>query len=156
MYSKYCDPGGPSLTFSSPRSNIVSVYITELPEISYLPRCAQSALAGAVMGVPSGLCPVDANLYAPCVCNKGYVVSQITEYISSSVRASCSNNQDVTLAENFYNDYCNMNNGTTEFAPPAGPPGDSKLLASRLIWKLRSAKTIWDSDVLCDCSRAIQ
>lgn len=131
VYSKYCDPSGPALTFPTPRSNIVNAYITDLAEIEYMPPCAQSALNWAVMGDPTSWCPEAASLYAPCVCNKDYVVSHVSDIISKSVRYSCSNNQDITSAQNFYSEYCNMNNGTTEFATPSGPPGDSEFAGVR-------------------------
>lgn len=46
--------------------------------------------------------------------------------ISRSVRSSCSNNEDVTLAFDFFDEYCAMNEGTTTFAKPENPPGDSE------------------------------
>lgn len=90
-----------------------------------MPPCARSGLSWAVMGA-SSYCPEAASLYAPCVCGKDYVVAHVSAELSSSVRYSCSNNADVTSAQNFYHEYCNMNNGTTSFAEPPGPPGDSE------------------------------
>lgn len=78
----------------------------------------------------SSYCPEAAELYAPCVCSKSYVVDEISETIRKSVKYSCSNNDDVTSAHNFYNEYCAMNEGTTYFAPPNGPPGDSRSFPS--------------------------
>jgi hypothetical protein len=124
VYDKYCDPDGVKLSFPTPTDNIVNAYITDLREMEYMPPCAQSGLYWGVVG-QSSYCPEAASLYAPCVCNKEYVVSMVSETISRSVRSSCSNNQDVTSALNFYHEYCNMNNGTTSFAKPEGPPGDS-------------------------------
>ena len=46
----YCDQDA-SITFSTPTTNVVNAYITDLPQLSYLPPCAQSALSEAVMGV---------------------------------------------------------------------------------------------------------
>jgi hypothetical protein len=60
------------------------------------------------------------------VCGKSDLVEDVQATITSSVKYSCENNEDVTLAANFYTEYCNMNNGTTSFATPDGPPGDSK------------------------------
>lgn len=46
--------------------------------------------------------------------------------ISRSVRSSCSNDEDVTLAFDFFDEYCAMNEGTTTFEKPESPPGDSE------------------------------
>lgn len=70
-------------------------------------------------------CPRDASLYAPCVCNTDRA-KLVSETMSRSVRSSCSNDEDVTAAQGFFNDYCAMNSGTTSFAGPPRPPGDSK------------------------------
>jgi hypothetical protein len=126
VFSKYCDPEGDSLIFPTPTTNIVNAYITDLAEMAYMPPCAQSALSYAVMGEPASWCPEAASLYAPCVCGKEYVVDHVNDVISKSVRSSCSNAQDITSAQNFYGEYCRMNNGTTSFAVPEGPPGDSE------------------------------
>ncbi|KAF7555214.1 hypothetical protein G7046_g6615 [Stylonectria norvegica] len=119
----YCDQDQ-TITFSSPTKNIVKAYITDIPEMTYLAPCAQSALSQAVLGAAYSRCPEAAELQAPCVCSKSDVVSDISETIKSSAKYSCDNNEDVTAAQNFYHEYCAMNNGTTSFAAPAGPPGD--------------------------------
>ncbi|KAK7397743.1 hypothetical protein QQX98_012884 [Neonectria punicea] len=124
MMDQYCDQDSMTVTFSSPTTNIVNAYITDLPEMDYLPPCAQSALSEAVMGAAAYRCPQAAELLAPCVCSKDAVVSDVSETIRKSVKYSCSNNQDVTSAQHFYNEYCAMNEGTTRFATPDGPPGD--------------------------------
>ncbi|KPM43261.1 hypothetical protein AK830_g3241 [Neonectria ditissima] len=124
MMDQYCDQDSMTVTFSSPTTNIVNAYITDLPEMDYLPPCAQSALSEAVMGPAAYRCPEAAELLAPCVCSKEDVVSDVSATIRSSVKYSCSNNQDVTSAQHFYNEYCAMNKGTTRFATPDGPPGD--------------------------------
>ncbi|KAF5012052.1 hypothetical protein FDECE_1873 [Fusarium decemcellulare] len=123
MMQKYCNQES-KITFFSPTTNIVEAYITDLPELAYLPPCAQAGLSYAVVGVAASRCPEAAELNAPCVCNKKDVVHDITETLKSSVKYSCSNNQDVTSAQNFYSEFCAMNDGTTSFATPKGPPGD--------------------------------
>ena len=45
----YCDQDL-SITFPTPTKNVVNAYITDLPQLDYLPPCAQSALSIAVMG----------------------------------------------------------------------------------------------------------
>ncbi|KAG4254747.1 hypothetical protein FPRO04_02101 [Fusarium proliferatum] len=84
-------------------------YVTDLEIFTYL---------------GSSRCPEAAELNAPCVCNKKDVVRDITSTLRSAVKYSCSNNGDVTSAQNFYSEFCRMNDGTTSFAPPKGPPGD--------------------------------
>ncbi|KAF4435306.1 hypothetical protein F53441_13539 [Fusarium austroafricanum] len=125
LMQKYCNQEE-HVTFFSPTKNIVEAYVTDLPELSYLPPCAQSGLSYAMIGVGSSRCPEAAELNAPCVCNKKDVVRDITSTLRSAVKYSCSNNGDVTSAEHFYNEFCLMNDGTTSFAPPKGPPGDSE------------------------------
>ncbi|KAF5668719.1 hypothetical protein FDENT_11743 [Fusarium denticulatum] len=100
LMQKYCNQEE-HITFFSPTKNIVEAYITDLPE-----------------------CPEAAELNAPCVCNKKDVVQDITSTLRSAVKYSCSNNGDVTSAQNFYSEFCKMNDGTTSFALPKGPPGD--------------------------------
>ncbi|KAF5538643.1 hypothetical protein FNAPI_11044 [Fusarium napiforme] len=90
LMQKYCNQKE-HITFFSPTKNIVEAYITDLPELAYLPPCAQSGLSYAVV---------------------------------NNLKYSCSNNGDVTSAQNFYSEFCQMNDGTTSFAPPKGPPGD--------------------------------
>ncbi|KAJ4270529.1 hypothetical protein NW762_002216 [Fusarium torreyae] len=123
LMQKYCNQDK-DITFFSPTTNIVEAYITDLPELAYLPPCAQSGLSYAVVGVAASRCPEAAELNAPCVCNKKDVVKDITATLKSSVKYSCSNNGDVTSAQNFYSEFCRMNDGTTSFAPPKRPPGD--------------------------------
>lgn len=123
VMAKYCNQDLP-ITFSTPTKNVVEAYITDLSQINYLPQCAQSALSQAVMGDNISRCPEAANLFAPCVCGKGGIPSQVSDVISKSVRYSCSNGGDITAAQDFYNEYCAMNNGTTTFTQPPGPPGD--------------------------------
>ncbi|RBQ73415.1 hypothetical protein FVER53590_04259 [Fusarium verticillioides] len=123
LMKKYCNQEE-HITFFSPTKNIVEAYITDLPELAYLPPCAQSGLSYAVVNIGSSRCPEAAELNAPCVCSKKDVVKDITSTLKSAVKYSCSNNGDVTSAQNFYSEFCQMNDGTTSFAPPKGPPGD--------------------------------
>lgn len=60
------------------------------------------------------------------MCGKEGVVDMVTDALRSEVRSSCSNNEDVTSAKGFFSEYCAMNKGTTTFAVPDGPPGDSE------------------------------
>ncbi|OBS21184.1 hypothetical protein FPOA_07522 [Fusarium poae] len=123
VIQKYCNQDK-HITFSSPTTNIVDAYITDLPELAYMPLCAQSALSYAVMGVGLERCPEAAKLNAPCVCNKKDVVRDIDSTLKSAAKRSCSNNADVTSAQNFYSQFCLMNDGKTSFASPKSPPGD--------------------------------
>jgi hypothetical protein len=50
VMQKYCNQDK-HITFSSPTTNIVDTYITDLPELECMPFCAQSALSYAVIGV---------------------------------------------------------------------------------------------------------
>ncbi|CAG2015943.1 unnamed protein product [Fusarium graminearum] len=123
VMQKYCNQDK-HITFSSPTTNIVDAYITDLPELAYMPPCAQSALSYAVMGVGSERCPEDAKLNAPCVCNKKDVIRDINLTLKSAAKRSCSNDADVTSAENFYSHFCLMNEGKTSFPSPKSHPGD--------------------------------
>ncbi|KAH6604067.1 hypothetical protein Trco_007513 [Trichoderma cornu-damae] len=123
VIKKYCNQDL-TIAFSTPTKNIVQAYITDLSQIGFLPQCAQSALSEAVMGDNASNCPEAASLFAPCVCGKGGIPSAVSDVISKSVRYSCSNGGDISDAQDFYNEYCAMNNGTTMFTQPPGPPGD--------------------------------
>ncbi|KAF5025783.1 hypothetical protein F66182_2116 [Fusarium sp. NRRL 66182] len=124
LMQKYCNQDK-DITFFSPTTNIVEAYITDLPELAYLPPCAQTGLSYAVVAIASSRCPEAAELNAPCVCSKKDVVKDVVSTLKSAVKYSCSNNGDVTSAQNFYSEFCLMNEGTTSFAPPKGPPGDT-------------------------------
>ncbi|KAK5988780.1 hypothetical protein PT974_10269 [Cladobotryum mycophilum] len=123
VVQQYCNPAT-TITFSTPTTNIIEAYITDLSQMAYLPQCAQSALSYAVLGQNQSKCPQAANLFAPCVCSKSGLPSAVSDVISKSVRYSCSNSDDITAAQDFYNEYCAMNQGTTTFTSPPGPPGD--------------------------------
>ncbi|KAL7918537.1 hypothetical protein ACQKWADRAFT_303963 [Trichoderma austrokoningii] len=123
VIQKYCTQSLP-ITFSTPTKNIVEAYITDLSQLNYMPQCAQSAISEAVMGDNYSKCPEAANLYAPCVCGKDGIPAAVTDNISKYVRNSCSNGGDISDAVGFYSEYCAMNNGTTTFTEPPGPPGD--------------------------------
>lgn len=49
IMDKYCHPES-AVTFATPTANKVYASITEIPQISYLPSCAQSGLSYAVIG----------------------------------------------------------------------------------------------------------
>ncbi|KAI6780956.1 uncharacterized protein J7T54_003098 [Emericellopsis cladophorae] len=123
VWDQYCDPDK-TVDFSTPSKNIVSAYITDLSEMRYLAPCASTGLSSAVMAAPLSKCPAEPSLYAPCVCSKDGVADMVSRTISKSVSASCFNDEDVTLAYDFFSHYCDMNQGTTSFPTPTGPPGD--------------------------------
>lgn len=50
VIDQYCNPDS-TITFSTPTTNIVNAYITDLAQTDYLAPCAQSGLSAAVMGV---------------------------------------------------------------------------------------------------------
>ena len=85
------------------------------------------------------LCPEPASLLAPCVCGKNQNSERASETINSSVDWSCSNDQDITSAQDFLAAYCAMTAGTTSFPEPSMAAGDSMqtpllLLAGPLAW----------------------
>ncbi|PNP39236.1 hypothetical protein TGAMA5MH_08913 [Trichoderma gamsii] len=123
VMQKYCTQSLP-ITFSTPTKNVVEAYITDLSQMNYMPQCAQSAVSAAVIGDNYSKCPEAANLYAPCVCSKDGIPAAVTDSISKYVRYSCSGGGDISDAVGFYSEYCAMNNGTTTFTEPPGPPGD--------------------------------
>lgn len=49
VFDKYCHPDKRDASTTSESEGSMDVYITELPEISYLAGCASSGLAAAVM-----------------------------------------------------------------------------------------------------------
>lgn len=55
MMDKYCDQED-TITFATPTENIVEAYITDLPEIGYMAKCAQSGLADGFFGGVSANC----------------------------------------------------------------------------------------------------
>lgn len=57
VLDKYCHPDK-TIAFSTPTANVVNAYITERPELSYLPPCAQTGVSYAVMGQVSLDAPV--------------------------------------------------------------------------------------------------
>lgn len=59
MYEKYCDPNF-DVDFSTPTTNIVNAYITDLKEMGWLAPCASSALSGAVMAEVRGRLKIDS------------------------------------------------------------------------------------------------
>ncbi|KAK3186031.1 hypothetical protein K4F52_005255 [Lecanicillium sp. MT-2017a] len=123
LISKYCTQDA-DISFATPTTNIVNQMVTEVPEFTYLPGCAQSGISEALYSYAYSGCPSIDNMYAPCLCAKKGIVGPVQDEMSAEIRNSCSNGEDVTIAANWFTDYCNMNNGTTSFATPQGPPGD--------------------------------
>lgn len=124
VYDKYCSPDM-SLSFSTPSKNVVQAYITDLAQLNqYLPSCAADGLSYAVMSQTYARCPEAASLLAPCACGKEDVPDLVMSALTSTVKEACGNTEDVTAAANFYSQYCDMNDGTTSFTAPSGPPGD--------------------------------
>jgi hypothetical protein len=122
VLKKYCSPDS-QIAFSEPEHKVYA-FITELSEITYLPNCGISAVSSAVSSVGYYRCPLDATLFAPCVCGKPGVVDLVTQTLSQMARSSCSNAEDASSAQNFFDEYCAMTAGTSEFAGPKEPPGD--------------------------------
>lgn len=60
------------------------------------------------------------------MCGKPDVVDMVHSALSSSVIDSCDYQEDLEQVMELYSEYCNMNNGTSTFAPIGKPPGDSK------------------------------
>lgn len=65
-----------------------------------------------------------ANMFGRCRRCAFEVQAMLTKRVSSY---SCSGGGDISDAVGFYSEYCAMNNGTTTFTEPPGPPGDSTL-----------------------------
>ncbi|EGX87979.1 hypothetical protein CCM_09115 [Cordyceps militaris CM01] len=123
LLDKYCHPDS-TITFATPTTNIIPGVMSDVAAISSLPPCVQSGLSAVVNAAPYEGCPTVANMWAPCACSKKNIVDQIRSSLGQQVRSSCSNADDVTLASNFYTQFCAMNEGTTSFAAMPGPPGD--------------------------------
>ncbi|KAK8150479.1 hypothetical protein G3M48_001687 [Beauveria asiatica] len=123
LVDKYCHPDK-TITFATPTTNIIPGVMSDVAAISSLPPCVQSGLSAAVNAAAYDGCPTVANMWAPCACSKKNVVDQINASLGQEVRKSCSNADDVTLASNFYTQFCAMNEGTTSFGAMPGPPGD--------------------------------
>lgn len=124
VLNQYCNPAT-TLALPTPTANIISQYAWELPEFSNLAPCAASAVSYALDDA-SYKCPKDASLWGPCICTKAGFANTLSSGISSFAQSTCSNGEDATSAVNYYSNYCNLNKGTSSFALPAKPPGDSK------------------------------
>ncbi|WYZ38022.1 hypothetical protein EsH8_II_001528 [Colletotrichum jinshuiense] len=122
VLSQYCNPDA-TVTFATPTTNIVTQFITNIAELSYLAPCAQSAVSVAFWSM-SELCPEPASLMAPCVCSKNDNSARVSLSILDRVKYYCSNTADGTSGIAFYDAYCAMNKGTTAFPKPTPPPGD--------------------------------
>ncbi len=64
VMTAYCNQGS-AIAFPTP-TNPVSLFITDVPEISYLGGCASSVLSYVVMGMTYQACPSDAPSLATC------------------------------------------------------------------------------------------
>ncbi|OIW25022.1 hypothetical protein CONLIGDRAFT_684907 [Coniochaeta ligniaria NRRL 30616] len=123
VLSAYCNQDSiPS--FPTPATP-VSVYITDIPEISLLAPCASYAVSAAVQTLTWDLCPPDATALATCACNKNQNSLKVSQLINSSARYSCaSHTADISSAQAIFAAYCALNSGTSAFPTPTNPPGD--------------------------------
>ncbi|KAB5566538.1 hypothetical protein GE09DRAFT_738419 [Coniochaeta sp. 2T2.1] len=131
VLSAYCNqdsiPSFPTPTIP------VSIYITDVPEISYLAKCASYAVSAAVQTLTYDLCPPDATALASCACNKNQNSLKVSQLINSSARYSCtSHTADISSAQAIFAAYCAMNDGTTSFPTPTNPPGDMSYYVTAL------------------------
>ncbi|SPQ26936.1 cbddf3d4-5658-4a1e-a938-51918f1b561a [Thermothielavioides terrestris] len=122
VLSAYCNPGA-TVTFASPTA--VSVYITDIPEVSNLAPCARSAMSYVVQSMTYTYCPSDAPALASCACLKNQNSVAVSRIIYTSVKEYCAGHTaDISSAEAMFAAYCAMNNGTSSFPQPSNPPGD--------------------------------
>ncbi|CAI4217718.1 unnamed protein product [Parascedosporium putredinis] len=120
VVSQYCDPDG-TYSFSTPTTNLVEEYPTDFPEFYNLAPCAQYGVSVAMQTMTYDICPEPPSLLAPCICGKNQNSLRASQTISSSVKYSCSNNEDITSAQAFLAAYCAMTAGTTSFPAPSSP-----------------------------------
>ncbi|KAK8023158.1 hypothetical protein PG991_007039 [Apiospora marii] len=122
-FAAYCNQA--NITPFPKPTQPVSQYIMDFPEWAELAPCAASAVSLNVMSMTYDLCPTDASLLAPCVCNKNQNSLRVSQAINTSVKSSCSaHTADVSSAQALFAAYCALNNGTTAFPTPSDPPGD--------------------------------
>ncbi|KAK8115966.1 hypothetical protein PG984_012468 [Apiospora sp. TS-2023a] len=122
-YAAYCNQANVT-PFPKP-THTVSQYIMDFPEWAELAPCAASAVSYNVMSMTYDLCPTDASLLAPCVCNKNQNSMRVSQAINTSAKSSCSaHTADVSSAQALFAAYCGLNNGTASFPTPTDPPGD--------------------------------
>ncbi|KAK7931527.1 hypothetical protein PG985_002239 [Apiospora marii] len=118
-FAAYCNQA--NITPFPKPTQPVSQYIMDFPEWAELAPCAASAVSLNTYD----LCPTDASLLAPCVCNKNQNSLRVSQAINTSVKSSCSaHTADVSSAQALFAAYCALNNGTTAFPTPSDPPGD--------------------------------
>ncbi|KAI0545016.1 hypothetical protein F4679DRAFT_588945 [Xylaria curta] len=123
VLSGYCNQAAIT-PFPSP-SHIVSQYIVDLPAYHNLAPCAQSGLAGIVLGMTYDRCQTDASLLATCACKKNQNSKWATDQIASSVKFYCdSHTADITSAQEIFAGYCGLVDGTSSFPATTNPPGD--------------------------------
>ncbi|RYO91488.1 hypothetical protein DL762_002214 [Monosporascus cannonballus] len=102
----------------------VSEYIVDLPAYQELAPCARSGVSRAMGTMTYSLCPTDASHLATCACNKNQNSLVISQGINTSVKYYCSHTADISSAQAVFAGYCGLNNGTSSFPQPSGPPGD--------------------------------
>ena len=124
VLNAYCNQDS-AVAFPTP-TNPVSVYITDIPQISDLAPCASNELSNVVLGMTEELCPSDAPSLATCVCQKNQNSLAASQSINYSVKGACSGHTaDISSAQAFFSAYCAMNGGITSFPTTSGPPGNS-------------------------------
>ncbi|KAK7942722.1 uncharacterized protein PG986_011835 [Apiospora aurea] len=119
VYAGYCNQA--KITPFPKPTQTVSQYIMDFPEWAELAPCAASAVSYNTYD----LCPTDASLLAPCVCQKNQNSLRVSQAINTSAKSSCSaHTADVSSAQALFAAYCGLNNGTSSFPTPTNPPGD--------------------------------
>ncbi|KAK8045382.1 hypothetical protein PG993_005406 [Apiospora rasikravindrae] len=123
VYAGYCNQA--KITPFPKPTQIVPQYIMDFPEWAELAPCAANAVSLNVMSMTYDLCPTDASLLAPCVCQKNQNSLRVSQAINTSAKSSCSGHTaDVSSAQALFSAYCGLNNGTSSFPTPSNPPGD--------------------------------
>ncbi|KAK8085094.1 hypothetical protein PG997_006365 [Apiospora hydei] len=130
VYAGYCNQA--KITPFPKPTQTVSQYIMDFPEWAELAPCAASAVSYNVIKISKpndlqtyDLCPTDASLLAPCVCQKNQNSLRVSQAINTSAKSSCSaHTADVSSAQALFAAYCGLNNGTSSFPTPTNPPGD--------------------------------
>ncbi|KAK3692658.1 hypothetical protein B0T22DRAFT_21432 [Podospora appendiculata] len=103
----------------------VSVYITDIAEITELAPCASNALSYAVLSLTYTDCPSDAPALASCACSKNQNALVVSQAINSNVKYSCSSHTaDISSAQAMFQAFCALNNGTSDFPKATDPPGE--------------------------------
>ncbi|KAK3333461.1 hypothetical protein B0T19DRAFT_126614 [Cercophora scortea] len=103
----------------------VSVYITDIPQMTDLAPCASGALSYAVLSLTNYNCPPDAPALASCACSKNQNALVVSQAINSNGKYSCSSHTaDISSAQAMFQAYCALNNGTSDFPTTSNPPGE--------------------------------